>query len=564
MARWAVAQVNPTIGAFESNFSKIAGAIQAAKAGAASVILFPEMAVSGYPPNDLLERQEFWEANAATLEKIQALSQDLTIVIGSIFPLPKPELPKDGGIPLGHGAVLFRNGAAFARQGKRNLPNVDVFNESRYFSPAALSRPICLDGSVKMALTVCEDMWNVEHHDRPYSPYRLYPGDCVAELIRGNPHLLVNLSASPYWQGKFAERLDRARSIVTAYRLPFVYVNAVGANDELIFDGRSFALTAEGDCVWQMSAFKEELGFFDLERLAKKSRIMSAMPASTPVLGEEEELLLAISLGIRDYAEKSGFQKLVLGLSGGIDSALTAFVASRALGKEAVLALWMPSPYSSRESEEDAFHSARQLGIECRTIPITPLMGSIDTVLTPWKEDTRAWKLTDENVQARLRGLLLMSIANAEGRLLLSTGNKSELATGYCTLYGDMCGALAPIGDLYKTDIYRLVRYLHEKEGLFTPRLLEKAPSAELRPEQHDQQVLPPYPVLDRLIAAYMEERKGPAELLTLGFDPAMVDWFVRTFHYYEYKRKQAAPILKLCHRSFGLGWRYPLVKKLK
>lgn len=556
MVRLAVAQVNPTVGAFQSNFAKLKAAIREATRAKANVVVFPEMVTTGYPPNDLLEREEFWEENEAMLQALAPLSAKIAILLGSIFPFPKGERPP-GGIPLAHGALFFKNGKR-TMQAKTHLPNVDVFNETRYFSSAQSHALMAIAPRVKAALAICEDIWNVPQSDRPYGPYTLYAGDSLQRLAAKHPSLFIAINASPYWRGKFAARLARAQEIVARYQRPFLYVNAVGANDELIFDGRSFALNARGDCVWQMPGFKEDVALLEWQTLVART----VVPVTESIASPYADLAHAIALGIRDYVHKSGFEKVVLGLSGGIDSALVAALAVQALGKDAVLALWMPSPYSSEESAQDAHAVAEKLGIECRTLAITSLMEASHRALAPWKQRTPAWQVADENVQARLRGLLLMGVANGERRLLLSTSNKSELAVGYSTLYGDMCGALAPIGDLYKTEIYALARDLNPQR-IFSERLLAKAPSAELRPNQKDEDSLPPYAILDRLIQAYMEARLSPDDLVDRGFDPAMVAWFIRAFHGHEYKRKQAAPILKLCPRSFGIGWRYPLVKRV-
>lgn len=589
MTTIAVAQLNSIVGDFSGNFRKIVRAAAEARRGKADILVLPEMMTTGYPPRDLLERREFWCDNQKVLEQVAKLSRGMAIVLGSIFPASALSMAKHraGGLPLLHGALLFKGGKQVSAQAKTYLPNTDVFNEPRYFSAAAGHALFPLAPRLKAALTVCEDMWNVpqqEFWSADAQTYYPYNGNLFQTLAALHPQLLINISASPYWRGKFAARISRAQEIAHRYKLPFLYVNTVGANDELIFDGRSFAVSAAGECVWQMAAFEEDVAFLDTKILRGKNppnplcqrgnltllhRGDSILPplekgdrGGFAVLNETEEVRQAISVGIRDYVRKSGFQKVILGLSGGIDSALVAALAVAALGKSRVLAVWLPSPYSSAESEEAARAVAHALGIELRTMAIAAPMAGFQQLLSPWKTKTAAWNVAEENLQARLRGTLLMALANGENRLLLTTGNKSELAVGYCTLYGDMCGALNPIGDLYKTEVYALARHMNRKKSLFSDILLTKAPSAELRPDQRDEDTLPPYDTLDALIKSYMENHHTPEQLVAQGFDRATVDWFVTIFNRQEYKRRQAPPILKLRSRSFGMGWQYPVVKK--
>lgn len=574
--RLAVAQLNHRVADFDYNFSAILRAVKKAKRARAQAVLFPEMVTTGYPVDDLLYHAEFVEANAALLKSLAPLSADIAIVMGTIFQSKQVRV----GPCLEQGAALFRSGEMVLFQPKRYLPNSDVFNDARYFSPALRKRPVLfpLTKTYCGAVSICEDMWNIPETSSLYSGSRPYAGDYMGELAHLNPDIMINLSASPFWRGKVGARLARAREIAQTHRVPFLYVNCVGAQDELIYDGRSFALNADGECVWRMPAYEEAVDVLDTALLTKKNRALKATHALKSVHLRDQtyveaadgqaSILRALELGLSDYMKKSGFDRVLLGLSGGIDSALTAAIAVRALGRERVLALWLPSPFSSKMSEEEAKRTARILGIELRTIPIASLMNESHALTKPFRRKEESWNLADENTQARLRGLLLMTLSNAEGRLLLTTGNKSEIAMGYCTLYGDMCGGLNLIGDLYKTEVYALSRYvntLKTTRDVFSERLLVRPPTAELRPNQTDQDSLPPYDVLDAILSAYIEggqSIQSIVETITArGVDVGFVQTIVSRMHAQDYKRKQSAPILKVSRRAFGVGWRYPITK---
>jgi NAD+ synthase/NAD+ synthase (glutamine-hydrolysing) len=515
------------------------GAAKAAEQGA-QLAVFPEMALIGYPPRDLLLFPALIdEAERAAVQLAARLGAlDLAVVIGTAG-----RSGAGRGRPLQNQALVLEGGRITARYAKRLLPTYDVFDEARYFEPG--EGPLVVERrGLRLALTICEDIWN----DGAYWPRPLYRLD----PLEAHPDfdVLINLSASPFSAGKQALREDMLGALARRRGVRALYVNQVGANDELIFDGRSFALDAQGRLLGRAEAFGEDVLTVDLEAPGRLSAD----------LGPEAETWAALVLGVGDYCRKNGLDKAVLGLSGGIDSSVTAALAAEALGPEQVGGLIMPSPYSSGHSVKDAEDLAANLGLaSAPRLPIAQAMEAFGRILAPVFKNLPA-DSTEENIQARIRGTLLMAAANKFGGALLTTGNKSEISVGYCTIYGDMCGALAVIGDLYKTEVFRLARWLNAQRGQIIPQsTLDKPPSAELRPDQTDQDSLPPYEELDQMLKLLLEERRSPRELVALGFEPATVKKTAALVKGAEFKRRQAAPVLKITGQAFGVGWRMPV-----
>ncbi|MBK8913043.1 MAG: NAD+ synthase [Phycisphaerales bacterium] len=541
----ALIQTNPTVGDIAGNTAALISRLAEARAAGARLAVFCEQAILGYPAKDLLLRREVIARNVAALHELAAQTRGIAAIVGFAEPNDRPV-----GRPVYNSVALLDGGRVAAVRRKRLLPTYDVFDEARYFEPGEPQQPVVLDG-LSLGLTVCEDLWSREEVlDRP-----LYACDPMAELAAAGAELLINVSASPYWAGKQSRRLELLSRQARAIGRPIVFVNQVGANDELIFDGASCVVNAAGDCVARAPSFSEAVCIVDSAAIAGAKALPA--PAAQPDEGEVHDALV---LGIRDYARKCGFRGAVLGLSGGIDSALVAALAAEALGAEAVRGVSMPSRFSSDHSVRDAAALAANLGIRYDTIPIEPLHAAAERTLAAVFAG-RAADVAEENMQARARGLILMALSNKFGELLLTTGNKSELAVGYCTLYGDMCGGLAVISDVPKTLVYRLARHINARAGrdLIPRSSLEKPPSAELRPNQTDQDTLPPYELLDRLLERYEEHLADPAALVAEGFDPALVARVVRMIHFSEYKRRQAAPGLKVTGRAFGFGRRMPI-----
>ncbi|MEB3322412.1 MAG: NAD+ synthase [Synechococcaceae cyanobacterium] len=562
--RLALAQLNPLVGDLEGNAERILDAAGKAAAAGADLLLTPELSLWGYPPRDLLLRPALIERQQRQLATLaRRAPAGLALLVGIAEPVPGAGLPD-----LHNALALVQPGDWRVVCRKRLLPSYDVFDERRYFrpgqSPAVL--PLERGGRTwRLGLTICEDLWVEEE----LQGLRLAGADPVAELLPLGIDLLLNLSASPFGQGK--EDLRRRLAARAAARLacPVVYVNQVGGNDELVFDGASFVVNAAGSPVLRLPCAEPRLAVWD----SAAEGTSAAGPAGAgPAPGNEEQLLRVLVLGLRDYAAKCGFGSALLGLSGGIDSALVAVLAAAALGPERVLALRMPSPWSSEGSLRDAGALAARLGLASRTLPIAPLMEAFDTALAPPLGGAPEG-VTAENLQSRIRGTLLMAIANQQGRLLLSTGNKSELAVGYCTLYGDMNGGLAVIGDLYKTTVFRLCAWLDDPASsacraalglpaqgeLIGAAIRNKPPSAELRPDQRDTDSLPPYEVLDPLLKASIEQLATPEDLIATGADPDLAERVHRLLRRAEFKRRQAAPVLKVSGRAFGSGWRMPI-----
>ncbi|MBM5819885.1 MAG: NAD+ synthase, partial [Cyanobacteria bacterium K_DeepCast_150m_m2_101] len=539
-------------------------ACRKAVAAGADLVVAPELALWGYPPRDLLLRPALRHQEQQALERLAAeLPQGLALLLGVSEPTTDRQMPD-----LFNAAALVEPGSWRVVARKRLLPSYDVFDERRYFRPA--NQPCLLElerhgRPWRLGITICEDLWVEE----ALHQQRLLGDDPVADLQALQPDLLLNLSASPFGSGKAQLRRELAAAAARRLRCPVVYVNQVGGNDELVFDGGSFITGATGAVIHQLNFAEADLGLWD----AGSAAVASASAAVTPALPAADELLLrALVLGVRDYARKCGFSQALLGLSGGIDSALVAVIAAAALGRENVQALLMPSPWSSEGSIHDSLALADRLGIATHTVPIEPLMASFDAALCPPLGGEPA-ELTAENLQSRIRGTLLMAVANQQGQLLLSTGNKSELAVGYCTLYGDMNGGLAVIGDLYKTSVFRLCAWIdseasaHCRAALGLPAtgelvgaaIREKPPSAELRPDQRDSDSLPDYSVLDPLLQSLLEDHQSPEELIARGVDAALAHRVMGLLRRAEFKRRQAPPVLKLSQRSFGSGWRMPI-----
>ncbi|QGP92446.1 Glutamine-dependent NAD(+) synthetase [Neomoorella glycerini] len=556
--RIALAQLNPTIGDIRGNVAKIREAMARARGRGAGLIVFPELAVTGYPPRDLLCRQDFLErVERALAGDIAPLSKGLPILIGA--PVKGTGVPSGGSDTaaafLFNAALLYAGGKLFYRQDKSLLPNYDVFDESRYFKPAEHREAVTFNG-LRLGLTICEDIWN----DKDYWNRQLYEVDPVEELVAGETALLINISASPYHYGKIGLRVDMLRSLARKYHRPIIYVNQVGGNDELIFDGTSLAVDAAGNVVGLAASFAEDLLVLEVGRMGAGGPLsLVAVKDGRAGLPHEDisYVYRALVLGIADYLRKTGFQKALVGLSGGIDSSVTAALAAAALGPENVLGVSMPSRYSSPGSRTDARILAENLGIAFREIPIEGMFSAYLAAMNaggPPRGD-----LAEENIQARIRGNILMFISNREGYLTLTTGNKSEMAVGYCTLYGDMSGGLAVLADVPKVMVYELARYINREREIIPHSVLVKPPSAELKPGQVDQDSLPPYEVLDAILQAYIEEEKGAAEIAARGFDPELVREVIRKVDRAEYKRRQAAPGLRVTSKAFGTGRRMPI-----
>jgi NAD+ synthase (glutamine-hydrolysing) len=544
--RIALGQINTVVGDFSGNSAKIIEYAQKARSADLDLILFPELSVCGYPPRDLVERPWFVERNHQAAEVIARETAGIAVICGLVTPANSST-----GKSVMNSAALLRDGKIAGIQSKRLLPTYDVFDEMRNFAPADHQQVFTLVGQ-PLALTICEDAWNDKHFwDR-----RLYGIDPVEDLINAGGKIVLNISASPFCLGKRELRRDMLAAIATKYRVPVAMVNQIGGNDSLVFDGSSLAIGPDGQVIAQGKSFDEDLICFDTESLTGDIHSRDELP--------EASAYAALVLGTRDYVRKCGFERAVLGLSGGIDSALTACVAVDALGRENVTGIGMPGPYSSPGSIEDAAQLARNLGIRFELVPIGETFDSYRKILSPVFAG-REPDVTEENIQARIRGSLMMALSNKFGCLLLTTGNKSELAVGYCTLYGDMCGGLAVISDVPKTLVYRLANFVNSRSPLIPPSTIEKPPSAELRPDQKDSDSLPPYDVLDTILADYIEDNQSPDAIAAVhGYDRELVRKVARMVDRSEYKRQQAAPGLKISEKAFGFGRRYPIAAKLE
>ena len=540
----ALGQINPTVGDFSGNVAKIVQYSRQARSGGASLILFPELSICGYPPRDLVERPSFVTRNRESAEKIAAETKGIAVICGLVTPAHA-----DTGKSVMNSAAFLRDGRAEFVQSKMLLPTYDVFDEMRNFAPAKSQQLLGFCGK-KVALTICEDAWNDKH----FWNRRLYGVDPVEELVLAGGNLVLNISASPFWLGKRELRRDMLATIARNDKVPVAMVNQVGGNDSLVFDGSSIVIAPDGRVIAQGKSFAEDLICFDTESLTGDMH--------EQIEGEEASGYEALVLGTRDYVRKCGFQRVIIGLSGGIDSALTASIAVDALGAENVTGVGMPGPYSSPGSIADARQLAENLGIRFELIPITEIYESLQHVLRPVFAGMPA-DVTEENMQSRSRGIVLMSLSNKLGALVLSTGNKSEVAAGYCTLYGDMVGGLAVISDVPKTLVYRLATYVNLRRAVIPEATIEKPPSAELRPDQKDSDSLPPYDVLDAILEDYVEDGRTAEEIAVLhNFDLGLVKRVVCMVDRSEYKRQQAAPGIKISTKAFGFGRRFPIAAK--
>jgi NAD+ synthase (glutamine-hydrolysing) len=541
--RIGLLQLNATIGAYDKNRARLEAAYREAVDKGAELVLAPELFLCGYPPRDLLLRDDFVQRGLDCLVALAASVGEVPLITGYVDRnLARP------GRGLRNAAAVIQNGKVLHRVMKSLLPTYDVFDEDRYFEPAEKVSLVEINGK-KIAVTICEDIWN----DADFWADRRYRCDPVHDLVQAGAQLVVNISASPWERGKEATRLAMLQRVARDERVPLVQVNLVGANDELIFDGHSVALNAQGKVLTLGASFAEEVLVVDMAASSPSPALL--LPAN-----QEEQLFRALVLGVRDYVAKCGFKSVVLGLSGGIDSAIVAVIAAEALGAEKVWGVSLPSRYSSEGSLSDAALLAKKLGIRYDVLPIADPVVDVEKVLERTFEG-RTPDATEENIQSRMRGLLLMALSNKFGPLVLTTGNKSELAVGYCTLYGDMCGALAVIADVLKTEIYALARWINRDGEIIPWNTIEKPPSAELRPNQTDQDSLPPYDVLDRILRHYVVDDADPKMLVSEGISPEIVRDVLNKIVFSEYKRRQAAPGLKVSSRAFGMGRRVPIAQ---
>jgi NAD+ synthase/NAD+ synthase (glutamine-hydrolysing) len=540
----ALAQINTTVGDFPANVERMVRYARCAVERGADLVVFPELALCGYPPRDLVERPEFLARSEAEIHRLAGLLPEIPALVGYVRRSGAQQ-----GKAASDAAALLSGGRVVLDYAKMLLPFYDVFDESRYFEPGTAPGLYDLAG-IPLGVTICEDIWN----DKNFWKHRFYSRDPAEETVRAGARVLLNIASSPYNTEKIGLRLDMLRSLALEHRVPVVYVNHVGGNDSLIFDGSSMALNARGELAARAKSFEEDLVVFDT---ADGTGEIHVGPDS-----ETEAVYRALLLGTRDYVSKCGFHHVVVGLSGGIDSSLVATLAADALGPANVLGVAMPGPFSSPGSLRDAEALARNLGISLRTVSITPIYEAYLRALEPVFEG-RPRDVTEENIQARIRGNILMALSNKFGALVLSTGNKSELAVGYCTLYGDMAGGLAVIADVPKTMVYELARFANRAGERIPRSSIEKAPSAELRPNQTDQDTLPPYEVLDVILRAYIEDHLSGQEIVRkFSLDPELVRETLRRVNAAEYKRQQAAPALKVTAKAFGMGRRYPIAQK--
>ena len=534
------AQINPTVGDLKGNCELILGAYERLAAAGAELVLTPELAITGYPPQDLVFKSRFVPENLAVLEKLHARVGSAALLVGFV------DRNEGRGKPFHNAAALLERGKPIRKAYKCLLPTYDVFDEDRYFEPANCVEPFEVQGK-KVGVTICEDIWT-EH----YLPRPLYDVDPVGKLVEQGAEIIVNLSSSPFALHKPAIRYELVAGSARAHQRPICYCNLVGGDDQLIFDGNSIAVNAEGKLIAQLAAFREDERVVD----TNSTRTVAFHEVKTA-----EQLFAALSLGLRDYCRKCNFRSAVLGLSGGIDSAVTAAIAADALGAENVTGVSMPSPYSSRGSIDDAHAIARNLGIKFLEVSITDAFAVFKS---QFKEVFKGLheNETEENMQPRLRAMTLMALSNKFGHLVLSTGNKSELAVGYCTIYGDMAGGLAVISDVPKTIVYELARWINRVREIIPRSTIDKAPSAELKSNQKDQDTLPPYEILDQILEFYVEENLSARDIIARGFDEKTVRWVQRRVDLNEYKREQAAPGIKVTSRAFGLGRKMPIAQK--
>ncbi len=536
-----IAQINAVVGDFPGNAKRILAAYRECLEKGADLVVTPEMSLVGYPPRDLVFKSQFVPKCLQALDYLADETKDVPLLVGYV------------DFHTGEIGKPFRNAVAWLEAGKIKerffktlLPTYDVFDERRYFEPGEVCTPFEWKGK-RIGVTICEDIWTEDYLQRPY-----YDRDPVAELCAKGVDVIVNLSASPFHLGKPACRRQMLSDVAIEARVPVVYCNSMGGNDQLVFDGHSVLVDATGEVTAQFAGFTEQCRVVDVEVGGQVESLDTT---------DAEQLYSALVLGLRDYAQKCGFTSVCLGLSGGIDSALTAVIAADALSAENVHGLTMPSPYSSSGSVSDSFDLAKNLGIRCDEISISAAFESVKQTMAPLFEGRRE-DVTEENMQARLRGLLLMALSNKDNHLLLTTGNKSELAVGYCTIYGDMCGGLAVISDLPKTKVFEVARWVNRDQERIPWNTIEKPPSAELRPDQKDQDTLPEYDVLDQILELYIEQHLGAEEIIERGFEEAMVRWIQRRVDLNEWKRQQAAPGIRVTSKAFGIGRRMPIAQR--
>ncbi len=540
----AIGQINPTIGDFAGNAAKILDYISRAHQEGAELVVFPEMCICGYPPMDLLDHGSFVAANLKSLRSIQQRAPaEIGIVLGYV-----DRSSSSAGKPLVNAVSLIHNGEIQFTQTKSLLPTYDVFDEARYFEPADQRRTVAFNGE-QIGIAICEDIW----WERDQQGALHYPVDPVKELLDKGATIIISPSASPFYSGKLEVRYQLLSRISKSSGVPVVYVNTVGGNDSLVFDGRSLVTTADGALSFIGAGFEEQLAFVDTGNLAAIRDFQ---------VDRYEEIEQALVLGIRDYLGKCGFKRVHVGLSGGIDSSVVAVLAVKAVGPDNVRLFALPSRYSSQGSRDDAELLANTLGVELHSLSIEAMFRAGLQTLEPVFKGHAA-DVTEENIQARIRGLLLMAYSNKFHSLLLTTGNKSELATGYCTLYGDMCGVLAVIGDLFKTEVYALARSLNREKAVIPESVLNKAPSAELRPDQTDQDSLPPYELLDQILHLYLLQSKTLEEITSAGYEVDLVKNILTMVGKAEFKRRQAPPVLKVSPRAFGTGRRIPIARAI-
>jgi NAD+ synthetase len=547
--RIALAQINPTVGDISGNCRRVIDFAQRAKAQQAQLVVFPELSICGYPPKDLLLKPQFVEENVRAVQSIADKVSGIDVIVGYAARNEQPV-----GRPLHNAVAVLRNGKIASVHYKTLLPTYDVFDESRYFEPGPASErnQLIRIGDLPVGLSICEDLWN----DERLIARRLYHQNPIEDLSSAGAQLMINSSASPFVVGKHKFRIELFGAQAKRFGRPLIYVNQIGGNDELVFDGNSCAFDAQGNLIANAKDFEEDLIVVEFGGdTTARGQVASF---STGI----ESTYRALVLGLRDYVRKCGFQSVVIGLSGGIDSALTAVLAVAALGKGKVVGVSMPSRFSSDHSVNDARVLAQNLGIEFHIVPIKQVHDAYEQTLSEVFTGKQT-DVTEENLQARVRGAILMAISNKFNHLLLTTGNKSEIAVGYCTLYGDMCGGLAVISDVPKTMVWELSRWInqHEKRELIPQSSIDKVPSAELRPNQTDQDSLPPYEILDAIMYRYVEEEKGTREIVAEGFDSTTVTRVIKLIDRSEYKRRQAAPGLKVTSRAFGFGRRMPIAQ---
>ncbi len=538
--RIGIAQINPIVGDLRGNFDKILGAYERLAAAGAELVLAPELATTGYPPQDLVFKSRFVPQNLEVIERLHRCIGAVPLLVGYV------DRNEGHGKPFFNAAALLERGQPIRKSFKTLLPTYDVFDEDRYFEPGQGGEVFAIAGR-RVGVTICEDIWTQDYLPRP-----LYDRELLGGLAAKGAKIIVNLSASPFGLGKLGMRREMVAAIARAHARPIVYCNVVGGNDQLVFDGSSIAFNRSGELIAQLPSFQSAEAIVETESTAA----LAIAPSDAM-----EELFGALSLGVRDYLAKCNFKSAVLGLSGGIDSAVVAAIAVDSLGKENVVGVSMPSPYSSPGSVDDALALARNLGIRCLQIPIGDAFAAFKAqfkeIFAGLPEDT-----TEENMQSRLRGMILMALSNKFGHLLLTTGNKSELAVGYCTIYGDMAGGLAVISDVPKTLVYQLARWINREREIIPSSTIEKPPSAELKPGQVDQDSLPPYDVLDQILQLYVEENQSAHDIIARGFDEKTVRWIQHRVDLNEYKRAQAAPGIKVTSRAFGVGRRMPIAQQ--